>query len=433
MLTPDAAQRLAPFALSIFQGKEVSFSDTEVSPFKVYAKDTAEPIYDGWNGGFIPVEKMVFPANSAFVIHVDGVIMRNDFCGALGSMTIADYIQQADADERIDSIIMRIDSGGGMVDGTREVWQALQNATTKTIAYVDNGMAASAAYYYASGADEIYLSQPTDSVGSIGVLVTMADFTEFYKKEGVKVEDIYSTYSTNKREEYEEWRKGNNGPIQKMLDTIASQFFADVKTGRGDKLADNAEIFTGKMYYADEAIELGLADGVVTWAQLLEDLELKPAEDPNSSVNQNPTYMKQFEKLNAALGVSQLESVEGHVSLNEAQLEALNSALENADTAVANANAQVTEMESTVENAQAAEREAAEALANLCTMHEIEVDANATTAQRSEAVSAHIAELGKADGGKPAGVKPKGDLEGKETVAKEAQEFGFQQELNKMV
>lgn len=126
-----------------------------------------------------------------------------------------------------------------------------------------NGTCASAAYYLACGADAIYASQKTDQVGSIGVMVRMANMDGHYEQMGVKIHEVYATQSTLKNESFLAARQGEYDILrERLLNPYAAQFISTVQEMRPQLEA--AEAFQGRVYTTDEAIAIGMIDGMAS-------------------------------------------------------------------------------------------------------------------------------------------------------------------------
>lgn len=219
------------------------------------------------------------PANSTVIVPISGAIMKEDAdCGPIGSMTIASYINEISQIKNVATILFDIDSPGGMVDGTQTLAQAIKNSPKKTIGLVNDGMAASAAYWIASGCDELYCSQKTDVVGSIGVYVTFADFKAYYEKEGLKIHEIYSNRSSEKNKDYKDALAGNYDGIKANLDFIADEFISAVKTNRPNINLSAGNPFKGATFYAEQALEIGLIDGIKSLNEILLDTQMSGKE-----------------------------------------------------------------------------------------------------------------------------------------------------------
>lgn len=224
------------------------------------------------------------PANSTVVVPISGAIMKEDAeCGPVGSMTIASYINEISQIKNVATILFDIDSPGGMVDGTQTLAQAIKNSPKKTIGFVNDGMAASAAYWIASSCDELYCSQKTDVIGSIGVYVTFADFKAYYEKEGLKIHEIYSNRSSEKNKDYKDALAGNYDGIKANLDFIADEFIAAVKTNRPNVNLSAGNPFKGATFYAEQAQEIGLIDGIKSLQEILLDTQMNPKESTTAA------------------------------------------------------------------------------------------------------------------------------------------------------
>ena len=98
--------------------------------------------------------------------------MKNDqYCGPAGMATIGNYIKTADKSEKIDAIILHIDSPGGTVDGTSDLAEIVKNTSKPILAFAD-GMMGSAAMWIGSATKEIIAANNKTQAGSIGTSQT---------------------------------------------------------------------------------------------------------------------------------------------------------------------------------------------------------------------------------------------------------------------
>jgi protease-4 len=120
---------------------------------------------------------------------------------------------------------------------------------------------ASAAYYIAAAADEIYVDKAS-LVGSIGVLMDGFGFTGLMEKLGV--ERRLMTAGENKAllDPFSPQDEADKAYIQGMLGEIHDQFITVVKKGRGDRLKESPDTFTGLVWSGQQAVAMGLADGL---------------------------------------------------------------------------------------------------------------------------------------------------------------------------
>lgn len=271
------------------------------------------------------------PANSVAVIPITGPIMKEGECGEPGTNAWAQWVRDADQSPNISSIVLSIDSPGGAVGGTATLADAVKATSKKVTAFVDDGMAASAAYWIASAADEIVLSHPTSEVGSIGVFVSLADWKGWFEANDLRIVDIYSSYSTEKNKEVEDALKGDTSSmINEHLDPIANRFIGVVKKNRAGQLNLSAgDPFKGKLYSAEKAIEIGLADRVASFVEVITGLvDTTFGREAGKSNHQNTTEMaKEWPAVAATLEVDGIEMNEQGVYLTEEQMNTINEGL----------------------------------------------------------------------------------------------------------
>lgn len=199
-----------------------------------------------------------FPSNSIAIIPIQGIIMSDD------SIRLVNYLSLAEANPNVVAIILLVNTPGGMVFYIDIAANYLKGLKKPVVSYVLN-MSTSAAMWLISSSKKIILSSPIDRVGSIGVMTSVMDFSRLLS-EFLKIDqyDIYADASTDK-----------NGPIRKLLDSSITSmeertslireelnfvndiFHQAIQTNLG--IDKSSEVFTGKTYYAQKAIELGLA------------------------------------------------------------------------------------------------------------------------------------------------------------------------------
>jgi protease-4 len=120
---------------------------------------------------------------------------------------------------------------------------------------------ASAAYYIAVAADQIYVDKAS-IVGSIGVLMDGFGFTGLMDKLGVERRLMTAGENKGFLDPFSPQTKTQRGFAQAMLDQIHQQFIQVVREGRGKRLKETPELFSGLFWTGQQAIELGLADGL---------------------------------------------------------------------------------------------------------------------------------------------------------------------------
>jgi protease-4 len=265
------------------------------------------------------------PKNSLALIPVIGAVSKYYDCGIAGTSDMARWVKEANDAPNIAGIILQIDSPGGMVDGTQTLVDAILQSEKPVTAYIDDGMAASAAMWIASAADEIVVSQKTDMLGSIGVLTTLADYTGFFEQKGIKLHEIYAPQSTDKNKDYRDALKGDYKAVKGELAFIAQEFINAIKSNRAAQLnPDAGDPFTGKMYFADQAIEIGLADRIGSIEHAVEGTYSRVRGKRNKATSKTTTNMfgNKFPKLSALKGKAAEEITTDEVEAIQAELKA---------------------------------------------------------------------------------------------------------------
>ena len=173
-------------------------------------------------------------------------------------------LRSAFEDAGAQAVVLLINSPGGspvQAGIINDELVRLKGLHKKKVYAVVEETCASAAYYIAAGADDIYVDKAS-LVGSIGVLMDGFGFTGLMEKLGV--ERRLMTAGANKAlmDPFSPQDEAQRAYIQRMLDEIHAQFIEVVKKGRGTRLKENANTFSGLVWSGQAAINEGLADGL---------------------------------------------------------------------------------------------------------------------------------------------------------------------------
>jgi ClpP class serine protease len=200
------------------------------------------------------------------ILHVEGPLFKKAnlmtaMSGATSYQVLARDLQAALDDSSIHSIAQIIDSPGGEANGADEYAAAVHAANKiKPVTSFVSGMAASAAYWIASAAGRIILSEAS-MVGSIGVVLGINDTSQADEKRGVRKLQFVSSQSPNKRPDPN--TESGKLHIQAMVDSLASVFISKVATYRRVSEAQViAKFGAGGMKIGAEAVVAGMADEV---------------------------------------------------------------------------------------------------------------------------------------------------------------------------
>jgi capsid assembly protease len=207
------------------------------------------------------------------IIQVSGTLMHKSGyigsqSGAMGYDWLEAQLEAAIDDPAVLGIMLDIDSGGGEVAGVEDIAAKLSNSTKPVWAHA-NEMAASAAYWLASAADHLVLSN-TATVGSIGVLMAHTDYSEALSAEGIKVTLIHAGAHKVDGNPYEALPDGVKADLQAEIDELRTLFASTVAANRS--AAANRAITTAqvldteaRMYRGQQAVDIGLADEVLSF------------------------------------------------------------------------------------------------------------------------------------------------------------------------
>jgi protease-4 len=196
------------------------------------------------------------------IIDIRGEIGDQD---AVNAEDTVSSLQSAFDNKNTKGIILRINSPGGspvQAGIINDEITRLRKLHPKVPVYaVVEDICASGGYYIAVAADKIYVDKAS-IVGSIGVLMDGFGFTGVMQKVGV--ERRLMTAGTNKAmlDPFSPENPKHKAYAQQMLDEIHQQFITVVRQGRGQRLKETPEMFSGLFWTGEKSIELGLADGL---------------------------------------------------------------------------------------------------------------------------------------------------------------------------
>jgi protease-4 len=173
-------------------------------------------------------------------------------------------LKNAFEDTNAQAVVIRINSPGGspVQSGiiNDEIWRLKAKHKKKVYVVVEESCA-SGAYYVAAAADAIYVDKAS-LVGSIGVLMDGFGFTGVMSKVGVERRLITAGANKGMLDPFSPLQDKQRAFAQAMLDQIHRQFIDVVRKGRGSRLKETPELFSGLFWNGEEAIKLGLADGL---------------------------------------------------------------------------------------------------------------------------------------------------------------------------
>jgi protease-4 len=184
-------------------------------------------------------------------------------------------LQAAFKDKNTQGVILRINSPGGSPVQAQTIYDEMRRLRKKypeiPLYAVVEDICASGGYFVAAGADKIYVTK-SSLVGSIGVLMNGFGFTGLMDKLGVDRRLITAGEHKGMLDPFSPLSQQDRAYAQKLIDDVHQQFIAVVREGRGKRLKETPEIFSGLIWTGDKSVELGLADGYGTLESVARDV-----------------------------------------------------------------------------------------------------------------------------------------------------------------
>jgi protease IV len=205
------------------------------------------------------------------VIEIKGEIGAGVDASALNML---DSLRSAFEDEGAQAVVLVIDSPGGspvQAGMVNDEIMRLKELHKKPVYAVVEDTCASAAYYIASAADEIYVDKAS-IVGSIGVLMDGFGFTGLMEKLGVERRLLTAGANKGFLDPFSPQTEAQRTYALNMLNQIHQQFIAVVRQGRGERLKETPDMFSGLFWSGQQAVDMGLADGLGTVDSVARDI-----------------------------------------------------------------------------------------------------------------------------------------------------------------
>jgi len=174
-------------------------------------------------------------------------------------------LNRAFKDSGTQGVVLRINSPGGSPVQSGYINDEMRRLRAKypdkPLYVVVQDLCASGGYYVASAADRIYVDKAS-LVGSIGVIISSFGFVDTMKKLGVERRAYTAGDNKDFLDPFVPENPQHRAHAQKMLDEIHQQFIRTVRQGRGQRLKETPDVFSGLVWTGEKSVELGLADGL---------------------------------------------------------------------------------------------------------------------------------------------------------------------------
>ena len=233
---------------------------------------------------------------------------------AAGNEASAEFVvaamRSAFEDSGAKAVVLLINSPGGspvQAGIINDEIVRLKAKYNKPVYAVVEETCASAAYYIAAAADDIYVDKAS-IVGSIGVLMDGFGFTGTMEKLGVERRLLTAGENKGFLDPFSPQTEQQRAYAQQMLNQIHQQFISVVKTGRGDRLKETPETFSGLFWTGQQAVELGLADKLGNLDYVAR--EVVKAEDVVDYTRRDNVAERLVKKFGAAMGAGAVKSLQ---------------------------------------------------------------------------------------------------------------------------
>ena len=188
------------------------------------------------------------------VVEIEGVIS--------GSKEVMDDIVDFKDDASIKGVILRINSPGGGVGPTQEIYREVVKLTEKKKVYVSMGTTcASGGYYIASAGQKLY-ANPSTITGSIGVIMELMNVEDVLRKIGIKSNTIKAGEYKDTGSPFRPMTPEERAYLDGIVTNIYDQFTKDVATGRKMNVETVKKLAEGKIYTGTMAKDVGLVDAI---------------------------------------------------------------------------------------------------------------------------------------------------------------------------
>ena len=257
------------------------------------------------------------PANNPTSVHTATVEIKGEIASGADSSAenIVLAMRSALEDSGSKALVLVINSPGGspvQAGIINDEIHRLKAVYKKPIYAVVEESCASAAYYIAAATDKIYVDKAS-IVGSIGVLMDGFGFTGLMDKLGVERRLMTAGENKGFLDPFSPQTEAQRKHAQLMLNQIHAQFIEAVKKGRGDRLKETPEMFSGLFWSGQQAVELGLADAMGSLDMVARDVV--KAEDITDYTRRENVAERLAKRFGAAVGLGAWQAMRSSVTL----------------------------------------------------------------------------------------------------------------------
>ncbi len=247
------------------------------------------------------------------VVKLSGLISSGEKAGSEKMIT---GIRKAFEHKDTAGIVLEINSPGGSPVQSAYIFDEIMRLKQKhdsiPLYAVVTDIAASGGYFVASAADKIYVNK-SSLVGSIGVRLDAFGFVDLMQKLGIERRLLTAGENKGLFDPFLPEQETQKQHLQSMLDQVHGHFIDAVKQGRGDRLDQSQDIFSGLIWSGEQSLELGLADAYGSTRSVARELE---AEEIVDFTPQTDLLERIADRIGSSAGRSVSQYLLGDYSIN---------------------------------------------------------------------------------------------------------------------
>ncbi len=279
--------------------------------FVVYLSVVTIMLFSGATSDTGPTQAADGEMHTALV-RLSGVIASGEEAGA---ENVISGLQAAFKHGDTAGVVLEINSPGGSPVQAAYIYDEIRRLRAKHEAIplyaVVSDIAASGGYYVAAAADRIYVNK-SSLVGSIGVRLDMFGFVELMQKLGVERRLLTAGKNKALLDPFLPEQEAQRAHLQGVLNEVHAHFIDAVKSGRGDRMVESEELFSGLIWSGEKALDLGLADAYGTRLSVARDLS---AEDIVDFTPRQSLLTRIADRIGASAGESVSEMLFGGINV----------------------------------------------------------------------------------------------------------------------
>jgi len=312
-IEPIAANGWLPIVARILNGEAVEIEEEDprnhmrVHVVKSMEDESSEEVFQDEES---PFDIGDIDQDAVVTIPLMGPLFKRDSWCEMGNESRARMLRECYANKNVKGVILYADTPGGEAAACQVLLEAINERNKPVIVFVD-GCLASAGVGSTVNADEIVLAYSDCVVGSIGTMINFEDVRGWDIFKGIKWHSIYADASTDKNRELNEALNNNYKPMKDgILNPANDIFLGNVRTYRPNV---KEEALTGKVFYAAEALTMGLADRIGNLNSIIDSIMF----------GKNKSGLQSLDKFKGKKTLSAKELAEVQATIKAAGLDAI--------------------------------------------------------------------------------------------------------------